>query len=289
MDLILYNPLSKNAKSNIQTHKLVQYYKKNKIPFRLKSILKINDIKEYLEEKSHFNKVILLGGDGTINRFVNNIADYKIKQDIYLKSNGSGNDFLRSLKTNDASPQTIMETTYDNGTSMYFINGVGMGVDGLVAQMVNESEKKGKFRYMLSTLKGLIRYIPEETTITVDGKEHKYNKTFLVTVNNGRYFGGGMEITPKADISDDLLDVIVVHSISKALILFIFFTIYIGWHTKFTKYVTHFKAKDVHVKYTTPQVSQADGESTYDVTEMHVKSSGKKVHLRYFDNKKSAK
>ena len=76
MDLILYNPLSKNNKGNIQTHKLVRYYKKNNISFRLKSIVKIADMKEFLEKKQEFEKVILLGGDGTINRFVNNTIDY---------------------------------------------------------------------------------------------------------------------------------------------------------------------------------------------------------------------
>ena len=86
MDLIIYNPLSKNAKSNVFTHKLVRQYKRSGIPFRLKSVLKIDDIRLYLEDKSHIDNVILLGGDGTINRLVNNIADYDIKQTIYLKS-----------------------------------------------------------------------------------------------------------------------------------------------------------------------------------------------------------
>ncbi len=90
MDLILYNPLSKNNKSNIQTNKLVRKYKKNKTPFRLKSILKIQDIKEYLDTKKDIDRVILLGGDGTLNRFVTELVDYGFTQDIYLKPNGSG-------------------------------------------------------------------------------------------------------------------------------------------------------------------------------------------------------
>ena len=56
MDLILYNPLSKNNKGNVQTHKLIRQYKKNNIPFRLKSIVKIADMKEYLEKKQDIDK-----------------------------------------------------------------------------------------------------------------------------------------------------------------------------------------------------------------------------------------
>ena len=57
----------------------------------------IQDIKNFagtglsILEVSHrgkeFEKVILLGGDGTINHFVNNTFNYPIKQDIYLKRN----------------------------------------------------------------------------------------------------------------------------------------------------------------------------------------------------------
>jgi diacylglycerol kinase family enzyme len=288
MDLILYNPLSKNSKSNIQTHKLIKHYKKNNIPFRLKSILKIDDLKNYLEDKSHINQIILLGGDGTINHFVNNIMDLDISQTIYLKSNGSGNDFLRSLKSNDKAPQTIMEVIYDDTVKTHFINGVGMGVDGLVASYVDNSDKKGKLSYLIQTLRGLINYTPEPATITVDDETYHYNKVFIVTVNNGRYFGGGMEITPQADISTEELDIIIVHSIAKPLLLFIFFTIYLGLHTKFTKYVTYLKGKNVTVEYTSPQISQADGEGTNDVTKMTVQSSNKSVHLKHYDNKKSA-
>lgn len=283
MDLILYNPLSKNSKSNIQTHKLVRYYKKNSIPFRLKSILKIDDMREFLEQKKEFEKVILLGGDGTINHFVNNTFNYPIKQDIYLKRNGSGNDFLRSLKGHDQNPQYIMESTYDTGFKTYFINGTGMGIDGYVGYLINQSPRKGRLSYLLNTLKALIKYIPEPLKVTIDGKEHQFKKAYLITMNNGSYFGGGMKISPDAVVDDDNLDIIVVHTIPKILVLPIFFTIYIGKHTLFKKWVFHEKGKIVKAEFTTPQITQADGENYYDITTLEAKSSGKQIHLRSYD------
>lgn len=288
MDLILYNPLSKNSKSNVYTHKLIQQYKKDNIPFRIKSILKIDDIRLYLEEKEQYENVILLGGDGTINRFVNNVADYNVKQDVYLKSNGSGNDFLRSLKLNDKSPQHIIKASYDNGVSNYFINAVGMGADGLIMATVNSAEKKGKLRYMYYSLKSLIKFVPEPVTVTVDGEVHNFKNCYMAVVNNGKYVGGGMKMAPDADISDENLDVYVLHTIKKIFILPLFFTIYFGKHIKFTKYVTYFKAKKVNIKFDTPQISEADGETVFDVTSMDVESSQKTIHLKYYENKKSA-
>ena len=287
MDLILYNPLSKNTKSNIQTHKLIRHYKKNNLPFRLKSIVKIKDVKQYLDGKDHLDKIILLGGDGTINRFVNDIVAYDIKQTIYLKSNGSGNDYLRSLKSNDHLPQTVMKASFDNGEKTYFMNGIGMGVDGLVATYVDNLSKKGKFRYLVSTLKAIMAYVPEPTVIKANGKTYTFDKTYIVAANNGKYFGGGMKITPKADISSDELDVVIVHTIKKWLILPIFFTIYLGLHPIFKRWVTCFKTDKLEVEFKTPQLGQADGEGFRDSSSMTVMPSDKKIHLRYYDHKKS--
>ncbi len=283
MDLILYNPLSKNSKSNVQTHKLVRQYKTNKVPFRLKSILKIDDIKTYLDNKKEIDKVILLGGDGTVNRFVNDIVDYNLIQDIMLKPNGSGNDYMRSLVDRDSEPQFIMQSTYDTGFKTHFINGTGMGVDGYVGYLVDQNVKKGVLGYFKSTIKALLTYIPEPLTLTVDGEVTKFEKAYLVTMNNGRYFGGGMKVAPEGNINDEYLDVVVAHSANKLQLIFIFLTIYIGKHTKFKKYIFNKKGKHIKAEFTTPQITQADGENYYDVTTIEVKSTGKQIHFKCFD------
>lgn len=282
MDLILYNPLSKNNKGNVQTHKLIREYKKNNIPFRLKSIVKIADMKDFLEKKKHFEKVILLGGDGTINRFVNNTIDYDIKQDIYLKKNGSGNDYLRSLSGNDLLPQCIMKAKYDTGRETHYINGIGMGLDGYVGYLIDQSKRKGQFRYFFNTLKALVKYIPEPLHINIDGVEHDFKKAYIVAINNGKYFGGGMKIAPDGNITDDYLDIVVLHSVRKIMILPMFVTLYFGKHRMFKKYVFFQKGKHIKARFTTPQISQADGETYYDVTSIDTMSSGKKIHLRSY-------
>jgi len=285
VDLILYNPLSKNNKSNIQTHKLIRYYKKNNIPFRLKSIIKVKDIELFLEEKSNHENIILLGGDGTINRFINDTFDFDIKQNIYLKRNGSGNDYLRTLIDQDTMPQYIMDCSFDGNSSTKFINGAGMGIDGYVGYLIESSPRKGKLRYFLNTLRALIKYIPEPLDLYVDGTHHHFKKTYLVAMNNGKYFGGGMKVAPNASINDENLDVIVAHTISKLFILPIFLTIYLGLHVKFKKYIFITKGKHIKAKFTTPQISQTDGETYYDVTEIEVKSTGKQIHLKSYNNK----
>ncbi len=281
MDLILYNPKSKNSRSNVQTHKLVRHYKKIQHPFRLKSLLKIDDIRSYLKDKDHINNIILLGGDGTINYMVNSLYNEDLHQEIFIKRNGSGNDYLRSLKDQDNAPQTIMKATLDSHTQ-YFMNGCGLGIDGLVIDYVDKASNKGKFTYYFSTLKAMVNYVPEHAQCVIDGKEHHFNKTYSVIINNGKYVGGGMKMTPNASLNDDYLDIIIIHSIPKILLFFIFITVYLGLHTKFTKYVYSTRCKDISVTFDTPQIAQTDGEKFDDITTLNATSSKKTIHLRKY-------
>lgn len=282
MDLLLYNPLSKNNKSNITTHKLVRYYKKNNLAFRLKSIVKIEDTVQYLKAKDQFKNIILLGGDGTINRFVNDIKNYQLTTPIYLLPNGSGNDFLRSLRKQDLHSQEIMQANYNNQSSQLFLNGSGIGIDGLVLEYIDQSKHKGKFRYFKNTLKALKHYKPSSAVVTIDGVEHRFNRMYLTNANNGKYVGGGMKITPKADLATKDLDVIVVHTIPKWLIFFIFLTIYLGIHTIFTRYVYTCKAKSIKIQVDQPLTAQVDGEITKDVKTLELTSSNSQIHFQEY-------
>lgn len=282
MDLILYNPLSKNSRGNVQTHRLIKQYKQEKKPFRLKSILKINDVATYLDDRKHYDKIILLGGDGTINQLVNDLADYTMTQVIHLKKNGSGNDFLRSLYNHDKRPQVIMENTLDEANTHYFINGTGIGLDGLVIDYVDNAKRKGKLAYFISSFKAMMNFVPEPLDIEIDGEHLHFDKAYSLIINNGRFVGGGMEMTKHADIADDTLDVLVIHSIHKAFLLLIFSTVYVGLHTKFKKYVYYTKCKHVKGSFTTPQISQSDGEKHMDVTSVDVKASGKTIHFKAY-------
>jgi len=282
MDLILYNPKSKNSHGHIQTHRLIKAYKKANKPFRLKSILKIEDIPSFLDNHDHFEKVILLGGDGTINNFVNTLVNYDIKHDIYIKKNGSGNDFLRTLKHQDTHPQYIIKNTLDNNDVHYFMNGTGIGLDGLVIDYVDNAKSKGKLTYFLASFRAMMNFVPEPLDVNIDGKQFHFEKAYTLVVNNGRFIGGGMEMTKNARIDEEELDIIVVHQVPKWLLLFIFSTVYLGLHTKFKRYVFSKKGRRVSATFTTPQIVQSDGEKYTDVSHIDVESSHKQIHLKAY-------
>ena len=101
MFIILHNPLSRNKKSKRTTKKVVEHFKEKGVPFRLKSLLKIKDIEHYIKHAPEDIKILLLGGDGTINTFINKTYSLHITQDIYLTCEVT-------IPTSGASSRTVL-------------------------------------------------------------------------------------------------------------------------------------------------------------------------------------
>lgn len=283
MVIILHNPLSKNRKSKRATKKLVDHFKAQHIPFRLKSVLKIEDLNKYFKQRDDIKKVILVGGDGTINGFVNRIYDHlPLPFPIHLHKGGSGNDFLRTLTKERPKEVPVMQLIH-NGQTQYFMNGTGMGMDALIGMKVDQSPNKSQSRYFFATIQTFISYKPSTLTVKLDGETKTFNNAYFITANNGQYFGGGMQISPEATLTDDSLDVILVHSVKKLKLFFIFTTIYKGKHIHHTKYVYHQKVKHVEASFTQGEVNQCDGECFPDTTHMEASASGKTISFIPFE------
>lgn len=281
MTIILYNPLSKNRKSKRTVKKLVDYYKKHSLPFRIKSLLKIHDLEHYLNKTPKNIKIILLGGDGTINTFINNTMEIPLTHDISLKPTGSGNDFLRSLRKQRPRYQYIMKME-TNTVTRHFINGCGMGIDGLIANYVNDAKRKNRLNYFKNTLKALFLYKPKFMNVTIDDQEYHFKKAYLINVNNGMYIGGGMKLSPRAVLEEDNFDVVIVHGIPKLFIFFIFLSVYLGLHTLFKRYVFYKKATYVNATMHHKEVAQCDGETFPNAQYIEITSTHKRSNFKVY-------
>lgn len=278
---ILFNPLAGNCDENS-----IEAYLP--LPFGEKiEKYNITEIKDYSELLSSFDsedKLIICGGDGTLNRFINSADVDNIANDILFFAAGSGNDFLNDLgekafdkliKINDYI-KNLPELSV-NGKTYKFINGIGFGIDGYVCKEVNRLRSKQKNDrkkgYTHIALKGLLfAFKPVNATVMVDGKEYKYKKVWMVPAMKGRFFGGGMMIAPNQDRFnvDKTVSVIAVHDLSPLKITTLFPSIFKGKHIKYTKYITIHTANTVTVRFDRPCDMQIDGETITDVTEYTV-------------------
>jgi diacylglycerol kinase (ATP) len=174
--------------------------------------------KEWPEAFDGCTHILLIGGDGTINYFINKYPSNTVP--VSLIKGGTGNDFAWKLlgdKSFEEQLQIAINGTprfVDAGVcnGRYFLNGVGVGFDGAVVRKMNASRRwfKGYLNYYLNVLKVITTYRSVKVTIATDGAPLQTQRTFMLTIANGARFGGNFMVAPRADISDGLLDFVVI-------------------------------------------------------------------------------
>ena len=250
------------------------------------NVVDIDDKRAFMEGLSSDDILVLVGGDGTLNRFVNAIDDREYPFPIYCYAGGSGNDFVHDV-TNGTEDALVkineyihkLPRVYVNGKSYKFMNGIGYGIDGYCCEEGDRYKEKtgGKApNYTKIALKGLFGAFStvRATVVVDDGEEEHYENVWMVPTMKGRYFGGGMKITPDQNrlSPDHELSVAVVTSKWRLKILMIFPKIFKGEHVKYTKQINIRKCKSVTVKFDKPTALQVDGETIVGVTSYTAKS-----------------
>lgn len=275
MFLILYNPFSRNGANTNVVEKVVRKMKRKNESVRVKSLLEIEDKKEFLEKLDPETKIIIVGGDGTLNRVANELRGIEKLPEIYLYKAGTGNDFRRSLRNKkkltriDQYLINLPEVSFRD-ENIVFLNGIGLGFDALVCHTVEESKKKkNKLNFFASVFKSLKNFEPFDFEVEINGERKRFENVWFVSIMNSKYFGGGMKIAPKADREKDTLEVVVISGISKFKLSLFFPLIYLGWHTGI-KNVKIFTGKDIKVYSDLPAYVQIDGEVYENILELNV-------------------
>lgn len=268
MIYILYNPLARNCSKNkniLKFKKIAQKkFKDEEISFL--NILKIENPKFFLDSITQSDKIIIAGGDGTLNAISNNVDFDEYKFDnIYLIKAGTGNDFFKSLEIKE---KIVNITKYLKnlpkikiGNKEYkFLNGVGIGLDGLICHYVSDLKlRKTRNVFFKSAIKAFKNHKPFDLDFKIDEKEYHLKNVRLCSVMNSKYYGGGMKISPNSDRNNSYLDIIVISNVTKNALLFNFPKVYKGKHLGL-KYVKFFKGNNIEIKNNSEFI-QVDGES----------------------------
>ncbi|KAF0815612.1 Transcription regulator [Bacillus sp. ZZV12-4809] len=226
--------------------------------------------------------LVAVGGDGTVHEVINGALGHQ-NVSVGFIPGGSGNDFSRGFnipKDPKESLAAILKgishsvkadigmIRHIDGKKTYFINNMGAGFDALISRKVNSSKIKGilnqfslgKFVYALFLVKELFFYKCADLEIFIDGKKHEIRAAWFVTISNQPFYGGGMKISPDANPYDGILNVTVVHNISRIKLLFVFASVFKGRHLGF-KEVAVMQGKDICIHSSHSIPAHADGEA----------------------------
>ena len=270
----LHNPFAGNDESRARLKMLDSLYGKN---IFYQDITKLENLSEFIASLEPDDVLILCGGDGTINRFVNSTEGIDFKNDILYFAIGTGNDFLRDVeRTPDAKPFSIKEYIKDlpvvevEGKRYRFLNNVGFGIDGYCCEVGDELKKTSTkpVNYTMIAIKGLLfNYKPTGATVVVDGTEYRYEKVWIAPTMKGRFYGGGMMAAPEQQRSapSGVLSLMMFYGKGKIRTLSVFPSIFKGEHVKHKDMTAIHVGREISVTFDSPRTVQIDGETILGV------------------------
>lgn len=186
------------------------------------------DMARALAESSEEVRIYACGGDGTIHEVVNGIAGFPNAAMTCIPI-GTGNDFLKNFgpdmdKFNDA------ENLWDGDVmSLDLIDCNGRacltiacnGIDARVAESVHNFSGpawlSGQGAYIASIIPNFFGSpISRRWTVSIDGGEPETDEFALISLCNGRYYGGGFFPVPEARMNDGALHALVIRKVTRA-------------------------------------------------------------------------
>lgn len=228
--------------------------------------------------KKGYELVVSVGGDGTINEVVNGLYDAGNITDVRLGiiCTGTGGDYVRTIGIPRTYPEACQcllsprKLAVDVGAvecikggqtvKRLFTNFAGIGFD---AEIVRATTQKFKIMgatgsYLMGLFSTLICYRNKKVSLSIDGDESQ-SQVCTVLMCNGKYGGGSMLAAPDADLTDGLLDVLIIGNLSKPDLIWSLPRVYKGTHLTHPK-VTLKKAREIKISSEEPIPLQTDGE-----------------------------
>lgn len=176
-----------------------------------------------LIEQQHYERVIVVGGDGTVNRVLNLLLtrhpDFAKEVLVGILPMGTGNDLARSIgltKSKQKNLDILQKSRYRNidigqvtftsptgePRTAYFCNMLTLGISTLALEALNQARSPSPFCYMGTLLKKVAHYTP--TPIRMYANDHLVYKgpILVASIANGRYIGGGIPLLPAASLQD---------------------------------------------------------------------------------------
>lgn len=246
------------------------------------------DMARKLAESGEEVRLYACGGDGTISEVANGIAGFANAAMTCIPT-GTGNDFLKNfgpdaekfrdaenLWGGDVFPLDLIDC---NGR--YGLTIACNGIDARVAESVHRYSGSpmlnGRGSYLASVaVNFLFKGIGHHWTVWLD--DQKIEDEFsLVSMCNGRYYGGGSTPVPEARMDDGLLPTVVIKKLSRITFARLFTPYSAGEYRKLPRELIQvYDAKVVRIQSKSDIVTCVDGECSRS-REVVMKLADKKV------------
>ncbi|PXY01350.1 hypothetical protein DF185_07630 [Marinifilum breve] len=215
--LFIVNPIAgKKAGKNIHQD-IIRYLDTDKFKPHFKYSEYSGHISEIAEHglKENYRAIIAVGGDGTVNETGRILIHSNIPMGIIPI--GSGNGLARHLRVPLSVKGAVrlinkmdilqMDAIRING--MYSFCVAGIGFDAEVSRMFQQMKARGLFSYIIACLRCFNQSKNQNFIVRTKQKEHHLNG-FMMCFANANQFGNNAYIAPGANVSDGIIDLVLV-------------------------------------------------------------------------------
>ena len=220
----IVNPVSGLKKSLKVYYEAKNHFEKSNFNISLFVSKYPNHIKDFVSkiDKNSFDRLIVFGGDGTVNEVVNGLQDSNNLRSFKLGvvPTGSGNSVAHDtglLDVKDAINKCVGDNTmkmdvnqveFDN-FSQLSISVLGWGMFSFGNIRAEKLRFLGPIRYDVASIITLIEKKIHKAKIQVDGEQKMLECAFIVGCNS-KHTGKGMIVAPNGGFSDKKIDLITV-------------------------------------------------------------------------------
>ena len=198
-----------------------------------------------------YEKVIAVGGDGTVNEVAKNLIYTEIVFGIIPR--GSGNGLARTLGIPMDMKKAIQRIesgvvrTIDSGliNEKNFFCTSGIGFDAHIGKLFVTSKNRGVSSYFKITTRELFNYRAKKYTILFNN-EMLVTKAFLITFANAGQYGNDFSIAPEAKLDDGELHVAILKPFS-AISIFPLLTKILRKRAHTSKSIKTFTSQNVRI------------------------------------------
>lgn len=267
MWLVVVNPQAGFGAAAAIGAKVVGFLQANEISYKLLSPSTAQETQMLVRKAlihGDADRLLSVGGDGLFHLLLQLAVEFKVP--LAVIPGGSGNDFYRALGWHGSELTTYLEVLTKSDPKYvdlgvvdgeYFGAVLSSGFDSKVNERANQMNwPKGRAKYNAAIALELPKFQAIEFKIVAD--EQVLNvSAMLIAVGNGNSYGGGMKVCPGADLTDGLLELMILHPVSKFEFLRVFPSVYKGTHIEHSA-VQILRAKDIRIE--SSAIAYADGE-----------------------------
>jgi diacylglycerol kinase (ATP) len=218
-----------------------------------------------------FSRVVVMGGDGTVNEALNGIAPDFDQVELGIAPLGTGNDFATLVQI-PSEPEEAIECLLEGETAMvdvarleaedaqcYFLNASAGGFSTKVTEHLDSERKEfwGALAFYISAVEAIPELETYRMEVRIDGSETLDVECLNLVVANGRTVAGGIPVAPLAEPDDGLLDLLILPTMPVAELASLFQQ-FLGGESSANSLIR--QARQIKISCDPPMQLSVDGE-----------------------------